>query len=114
MLGAATIWLAAEIVTLLFGHGFLAAVPPLQILAGGALFVFCTWILHAAAIATNLDRRLVLTTTVGLAANVLLNVLLIPRFSIRGAALATVTAEALTVALLLVQIRRRIAAAERV
>ncbi len=114
VLGAGTIWLARDVVALLFGREYTAAVPPLQILAGGAFFVFCTWILHAAAIATNLDRRLLVTTVVGLVANVLLNVLLIPPLGIRGAAAATVLAEALTVALLVAQIRRRLAAAEHV
>ena len=48
--------------TLIFGNDFAQSVAPLRILAGGALLVFSTWILHAAAISTNLDRRLLLTT----------------------------------------------------
>ena len=72
------------------------------------MFVFATWILHAAAISTNLDRRLVGVTVVGLSANIALNVVLIPRWGISGAAWATVLAEALTVALLLVQVERRL------
>ena len=107
-LGLAMIWLADDVVTLLFGARYEAAVRPLQILAGGALFVFCTWILHAAAIATNLDRRLLVTTIAGFAANVILNILFIPSFGIRGAASATVAAEALTVAILLTQVRRQV------
>ena len=99
---------AAPIVTLLFGSRYASAAPPLQILAAGSVFVFATWILHAAAISTNLDRRLLLTTAIGLAANVAFNVLLIPRYGISGAAWATVLAEGLTVLLLLVQIERRL------
>jgi len=70
--------------------------------------VFATWILHAAAIATNLDRRLFLTTVVGLVSNVAFNVLLIPSRGIAGAAAATVMAEAITVALLLAQVAARL------
>jgi Na+-driven multidrug efflux pump len=70
--------------------------------------VFATWILHAGAISTNLDRRLLLTTIAGLSANVILNIALIPAYGINGAAWATVLAEALTVALLLVQLERRL------
>jgi Na+-driven multidrug efflux pump len=70
--------------------------------------VFGTWILHAAAISTNLDRRLLLTTIIGLATNIVLNVAFIPRWGIAGAAWATVLAEALTVALLFVQVTRRL------
>ena len=108
VLGGAGVILARPLVLLLFGPDFVAAVAPLQILAGGALFVFCTWILHAAAIATNLDRRLFLTTIVGLGTNVALNVVFIRRWGISGAAAATVIAESVTVVLLMVQIRRHL------
>jgi O-antigen/teichoic acid export membrane protein len=108
VLGGAAALAAQPIVTLLFGSRYVAAAPPLQILAIGALFVFATWILHAAAISTNLDRRLLVTTAIGLGANVALNIVLIPRYGISGAAWATVLAEGLTVALLLVQIERRL------
>jgi O-antigen/teichoic acid export membrane protein len=109
LLGAAGVIVASPVVTFLFGNEFLPAAMPLQILSGGAVFVFCTWILHAAAIATNLDKRLFLTTAIGLGTNVLLNLLFIPRWGGNGAASATVIAEALTVALLLAQLRRHLA-----
>jgi O-antigen/teichoic acid export membrane protein len=108
VLGGCAVLAAAPIITLLFGSRYAAAALPLQILAGGALFVFATWILHAAAISTNLDRRLLLTTIVGLGTNVALNIALIPRYGINGAAWATVLAEGLTVVLLLVQLERRL------
>ena len=56
--------------------------------------------------AINLDRRLVATTAIGLATNVTLNILFIPRQGITGAAWATVIAEAVTVTLLFVQVQR--------
>ena len=70
---------AADAVAVLRGRPTWPAVPPLQVLAGGSIFVFCTWILHAAAISTNLDRRLVGTTAIGLITNIALNILFIPR-----------------------------------
>lgn len=109
-IGGITVWAASQILTTLFGARYAPGVQPLQILAGGAVFVFGTWILHAAAIATNLDRRLLLTTVTGLAANVVFNIVFIPRWGISGAAWATVAAEALTVVLLFVQVQRRLAA----
>jgi len=108
VLGGGAVLAARPIITILFGSRYIAAALPLQILAGGALFVFATWILHAAAISTNLDRRLLLTTAIGLGTNIVLNVALIPRYGINGAAWATVLAEALTVVLLLVQLERRL------
>jgi O-antigen/teichoic acid export membrane protein len=107
VLGGIAVWGARPILMNLFGAAYAPAVAPLQILAGGALFVFGTWILHTAAVSTNLDRRLLLTTAVGLSANVILNLLFIPRWGISGAAGATVIAEAITVVLLWIQVRRR-------
>ena len=109
VIGGIGVAVATPLITLLFGPTFSAAAQPLQILSGGALFVFCTWILHAAAIATNLDRRLFMTTVIGLTSNVVLNVLFIPRWGISGAASATVLAEAVTVLLLIIQLRRHLA-----
>ena len=108
VLGGVAAFAAAPIVALLFGGRYAPAVRPLQILAAGSVFVFATWILHAAAISTNLDRRLLLTTAIGLAANVAFNIVLIPRYGISGAAWATVVAEGLTVILLIVQLQRRL------
>jgi O-antigen/teichoic acid export membrane protein len=108
VLGGIAAMAAAPVISLLFGSRYAAAAAPLQILSAGALFVFATWILHAAAISTNLDRRLLVTTGIGLGANVALNIVLIPRYGISGAAWATVLAEGLTVVLLLVQIERRL------
>jgi O-antigen/teichoic acid export membrane protein len=111
LMGGLAVWLARPLMSLLFGPAYLPAVKPLQILAGGAIFVFSTWILHAAAIATNLDRRLLLTTGVGLGSNVALNLLFIPRWGMVGAAWATVIAEAVTSALLFVQLLQQLPAA---
>jgi len=108
VLGGVALLLAGPILTTIFGREYAPGIPPLEILAGGALFVFATWILHAAAISINLDRRLLLTTIVGLTSNIVLNLIWIPRWGISGAAWATVVAEALTAALLFVQVQRRI------
>lgn len=110
VLGAAAMWTAPLILETIFGAAYLPGSASLQILAAGSVFVFCTWILHAAAISTNLDRRLLVTTAVGLSTNVALNLALIPRWGINGAAAATVIAEGLTAVLLLVQIQRRLSA----
>ena len=110
-IGGCAVLLARPMMLLFYGEAYEAAVPPLQVLAGGSIFVFCTWILHSAAIAINLDRRLVGTTAIGLFANIALNIAFIPRQGITGAAWATVIAEALTVTLLYLQVHRRLAAA---
>jgi O-antigen/teichoic acid export membrane protein len=108
VLGGVAVLTAHPIVVTIFGGAYEKGTQPLQILASGAVFVFATWILHAAAISINLDRRLVGTTAVGLGVNVIFNLLFIPRWGISGAAAATVLAEVVTVSLLLIQIRRRL------
>ncbi|HEV3218043.1 MAG TPA: flippase [Vicinamibacterales bacterium] len=108
LLGAAMVWGAPLAVTVLFGESYTPAAAPLRVLAGGSVFVFCTWILHAVAISVNLDRRLFVTTVIGLGVNVALNMLLISPWGIRGAAWATVLAEAVTVTLLGLQVRQRL------
>ena len=109
LLGAVLSATAFWILPTIFGRAYQPGIPPLQILAGGAVFVFATWILHAAAISTNLDRRLLATTVAGLTTNVILNVAFIPRWGISGAAWATVLAEALTAVALFAQVSRRLA-----
>lgn len=111
VIGGAAVLMARPMMLLFYGQAYEAAVPPLRVLAGGSLFVFCTWILHSAAIAMNLDRRLVGTTAIGLIANISLNIAFIPSLGIVGAAWATVIAEAVTVSLLYAQVDRRLAAA---
>jgi O-antigen/teichoic acid export membrane protein len=111
IIGGAGLILARPMMLLFYGQAYEAAVPPLKVLAGGSIFVFCTWILHSAAIAMNLDRRLVGTTAIGLVANIALNIAFIPSRGITGAAWATVIAEAVTVTLLYLQVHRRLAAA---
>jgi O-antigen/teichoic acid export membrane protein len=108
VVGGGGMLLARPMMLLFYGPAYEPAIAPLQVLAGGSLFVFCTWILHAAAISSNLDRRLVGTTAIGLVTNVALNILFIPRLGITGAAWATVVAEAVTVTLLFVQVQRRL------
>ena len=106
VLGGITWLLSGWIVPFIYGAAYQPGVAPLQILAAGSVFIFGTWILHAGAISVNLDRQLLATTVIGLTTNVALNLVLIPRYGISGAAWATVLAEALTAAMLFVQVER--------
>jgi len=108
VMGGVAIAAARFVLVGIFGPDYAHGVASLQILGAGSLFVFGTWILHAGAISIDLDRRLLVTTVAGLASNIVLNLILIPRMGITGAAAATVAAEALTVILLFAQIQRRL------
>lgn len=106
VMGGLLIAVATPVVVFLFGQEYEPSTAPLRILSAGAVFVFCTWVLHAAAIGVDLDKRLGAATAVSLLTNIVLNWLFIPRWGISGAAVATVIAEALTVVVLIVQIFR--------
>src|SRR5438093_7572702 len=91
-------YFAGPLLALVFGPAAVQAATALRLLVAGLVFVFVIWILHAAALSVFKERLLLTTTTIGAIANAGLNLFLIPRSGRNGAALATVPAEALTLA----------------
>jgi len=103
----ALVWIGAPWgLVLVFGRDAIASVSALRILDGGLIFVFAIWLLHATAISVFEQRLLLTTTVIGVVANTALNLWLIPRYGRDGAAWATVLGEALTLALLVIGLRR--------
>lgn len=98
---AGTIALAGKIVHLLYGGGYQRAAGVLPILM--IAFVSICFGSLAGFLAPLLNRqwRLALYSTIGAIANVLLNVVLIPRYGAFGSAWATVATEILTMLLML-------------
>jgi len=94
-LGVIGTFFAAPIIDLLFGAPYAGSVPALQLLAWSAVLTTLRGTfkhgLNAAGRA-ELDLR---CGTISVIANITLNLLLIPRFGILGAAAATVSTEAL-------------------
>jgi Na+-driven multidrug efflux pump len=68
-------------------------------------FVFAIWVLHAVTISINRERLLFQTALVGLTVNVSVNLYVIPRMGMNGAALATVIGELVSMTILLFGIR---------
>lgn len=100
VVGVIAFFVAAPLIRLLFGADYVPAAGALQILAAGAVFVFAIWVLHAIAISANREMLLLKTGLVGLAVNVGVNLVLIPRQGIDGAALATIIGEAVCAGIL--------------
>ncbi len=98
--------LAAPIVTLLFGATFGAASGVLQLLAVGLVAVFPLCALHAVALSVGAAGWLLRTAVVGCTLNIGLNLVLIPRFGMHGAAAATVAGETLSLIVLAWGLRR--------
>jgi len=78
-----------------FGFAFVEATRALQILFVGIVFQFSNWMLNTTLISIDKQRVILVVGTVGLVSNVILNLILIPRFSYEGAAFATVLGECL-------------------
>lgn len=89
-----------------FGVEFAASATSLQLLSLGLPLVFVIWVLHSIAVSASHDRVMLNSALAGLAANVGLNLYLIPLAGHQGAALATVLGEGLTMCLLILGLWR--------
>jgi len=87
-------FLSTFIVTTLFGKGFAAAGSVLAIHIWTAVFVFLGVAQGAWDLTENLTKLSLLRTSSGAVINILLNLILIPRYSVLGAAMATVISQA--------------------
>ncbi len=101
--------LAPQIIGTVFGAEYVQAIPALQILVVAAGILFLNIFLASLYGAANFQTKLVGIQTLGLALNVGLNWLLIPRFAHLGAAAATVATEGTIFVITLVLAVRRIA-----
>ncbi|MBZ5654388.1 MAG: flippase [Acidobacteriia bacterium] len=77
------------VLTILFGHQFLAACPLLILLVWCIPLDFMTSYLSNAFIAWGMEKKILLCTGIGAASNIVLNLAFIPSFGARGAAVNT-------------------------
>jgi O-antigen/teichoic acid export membrane protein len=98
---------ATAIATGLFGTSYAGAGPAIAVLAWGALFTVTGGVTLHALIARGAERPLVAANVVAAALGLALQVVLIPRLGVVGAAIATVTTAAIGQATLLVPSRTR-------
>ena len=86
------IFLFAKPILLIFGDEFVMGVPVLVIVGCGMLINAATRICHSMVSMTGHSKLVFFNSTAGLILNVILNVILIPRRGIIGAAIATLLA----------------------
>ncbi len=86
---------ARPIIEILYGKEYLTSVKTLQILSPTLLFVFPAMIIGNALFALDKQRNLLAYVLLGIFGNIVFNFLLIPRFGIEGAALATLLNQSL-------------------
>jgi len=84
---------ANQIVLVIFGAGYIPSVIALQILIWTVIFMFLNGL--SANLLGSVNKQVIVTKITGLGAviNILLNLLLIPKFSYIGASFATLTTE---------------------
>jgi len=93
-------FLSTRIVTLLFGNVYSEAGQVLAIHIWAAVFVFLGLAQGPWDVSENLTKLALLRTASGAVLNVILNLVLIPKFSIVGAAVATVISQAFSAVIL--------------
>jgi O-antigen/teichoic acid export membrane protein len=92
-LGVGTTLLADRIILLIFGGEYMPSVIILQILIWSSVFIYLSSAFGNLLMATNRQMTLTKVTAINASANVILNLILIPKFSYIGASIATVATE---------------------
>lgn len=93
------------VVRLIYGNGFAEAALPLSIHIWSAIPVFAGVMISNQYLIADKSRMLVIGCFVGACSNIILNLLLIPRMGVAGAAMATAFSYALSVAVPLIFMR---------
>jgi O-antigen/teichoic acid export membrane protein len=84
---------AEDVVQIAFGASFAQAVPVLRVLMLSVPAMFLTWVASSVLMSIDHARVTLYRSAVALSLNVVLNLILIPRIGIMGAAVATVATE---------------------
>jgi len=100
-----TIVLAGPIVGTLYGDAYLSSAPALAFMAIAFLPYFYSTVLGNAVFAASREKQLFGYVVFGILGNVLLNLLLIPRFGITGSAMGTAINQTLITAYLAWRVR---------
>jgi O-antigen/teichoic acid export membrane protein len=103
-----TVFIAHDLISLLYGNGFAPAVPVLQMLIWAEVFVFLNTAWVMLLVATEHQSRASASTGMALVANVILCLVLIPSYSLSGAVIAAIAVEAGLCIYLYLLIRKRL------
>jgi O-antigen/teichoic acid export membrane protein len=92
-IGVGTTLLASKLILLIFGLGYLNSVIALQILVWSMVLIIVNWTF--AQLFSSVNRQMIATTVVIVCTvfNVILNIILIPKYGVTGASISTVAAQ---------------------
>lgn len=108
-LAGTTFWVATEpVVTLLYGARFAPATTATRLVVLGACLALLSQLGFTLLVAAGRQRVYPVVGVAGLGLNVGLNLILIPRYSIEGAAAATVATEVVVLAVMFALVRQTI------
>jgi O-antigen/teichoic acid export membrane protein len=99
-IGVGTTLLGQRLILLIFGAEYVSSIIALQILVWSVVFIFMGAAFGNLLNSLNRQRTITKITGIGAASNVVLNLVLIPDYSLVGASIATVATEFLAFALL--------------
>jgi O-antigen/teichoic acid export membrane protein len=100
------LFLADQIIPLVFGLEYIKAIPVLKILMIMLLFSFPLIILTNTIFVYNEQKKLILANIFGVLANVLLNFLLIPKLGVIGATVATLTSTSIVTCIIWMRMKK--------
>ena len=100
--------LAEPIYDLIYPDSYLPGAVALKILIWALALMFINTLQNALMIARDLKKWLMYLTLAGATANIILNVILIPPYSFKGAAMATVVSETITTIGFLIILRKNL------
>jgi len=103
------ILLSEVIVLVSFGDDYMNSIVALEILLAGLAFVFTINFLQTVMISIDRQAVILKITLLGLAMNVLFNMVLIPRYGYIGAAIATISVEGIVCIIMCVALHRVVA-----
>jgi O-antigen/teichoic acid export membrane protein len=107
-LGLAVAVFARPVIVVLFGSGYLPAVPVLRVLMLAAILTLFSNVFGIILVAKGIVRPQIVFNLLSLAVNVTGNVLLAPRYGVIASAWLTVTSEAIVLSYAFVTLRRRL------
>ncbi len=84
---------ASPLINVLYGYEYIGAAPTFQILLLTLLPIFPGMILSSALLAEDKQKTFIRSSVIGASINVILDLILIPRFGIAGSAIATLFAQ---------------------
>ena len=96
LVAAGTICFGDQVIRVLAGDKFATAGVPLSILAVSCIFSYLNAALGFASVARNRHHKMIVVSLLGLAVNVITNIIVIPIYGINGAATANLFSEFLT------------------